>query len=335
MKAVVYTQYGSPDVLRLAEVPIPEPRDNEVRVRVYATPIGYGDLTMRNFANLTAGRFNMPAAFYFPARIAVGWKRPKINILGGELAGEIEAIGKAVTKFKPGDQVYAYVGMKMGANAEYICLPESGTIGLKPANMSYEQASTLPYGAIMASSLLRKVQIQSGQKVLINGASGGIGSVAVQLAKHLGAEVTGVCGTPRLEYVKSLGADAVIDYTKEDFTQNSKTYDLIFDILGRCVFQRTKHSLKPNGTLLFASFKMKQLKEMLWTSITGGRRVICAMASEKAEDLIITKELVEGGKLKTIIDRCYPLEQTAEAHRYLESAQQKGHVVLVVKSGGE
>lgn len=331
MKAIVFTEYGSPDVLQLKDVAKPTPKDNELLVRVHATPVNYGDLTARNFANLSLGEFNMPAPLWLPARMSFGWNKPKINILGSELAGEVEAVGKGVKKFKPGDQVFAYTGTNMGANAEYLCLPEAGIVALKPVHLTYEEASTLPYGAIMALSLLRKVSIQPGQKVLINGASGGIGSMAVQLAKHLGAEVTGVCGTPRLEYVKSLGADRVIDYTKDDFTRNGETYDLIFDILGRSSFSRLKGSLKPNGIYLLASYKMKQLFQMFWTSMFGGRKVICAMASEKSEDLVFIKELVEAGKVKTVIDRCYPLEQAAEAHRYVESGLKKGHVVITLE----
>jgi NADPH:quinone reductase-like Zn-dependent oxidoreductase len=238
-------------------------------------------------------------------------------------------VGKEVKKFKPGDSIFAYIGMKMGANAEYLCLPENGTVTLKPSNLSYAEAATLPYGAIMASSLLGKANIQRGQKVLINGASGGIGSMAVQLAKYFGAEVTGVCGTPRLEFVQSLGADQVIDYTREDFTRNGEVYDLIFDVLGRSSFARCKRSLSPNGVYLLASFKMKPLFQMLWTSITGSRKkVICALANEKLKDLIFIKELVEAGKIKATIDKCYPLEQAAEAHRYVENGQKRGNVVI-------
>jgi 2-desacetyl-2-hydroxyethyl bacteriochlorophyllide A dehydrogenase len=331
MKAIVFTEYGSPDVLQLKDVAKPTPKDNEILVRVHATPVNYGDLTARNFANLSPSEFNMPTPLWLPARMSFGWNKPKINILGSELAGEVEAVGKEVKKFKPGDQVFAYIGMNMGANAEYLCLPEAGIVALKPANLTYEEASTLPYGAIMALSLLRKVNIQPGQKVLINGASGGIGSMAVQIAKHFGAEVTGVCGTPRLEYVKSLGADKVIDYTKDDFTRNGETYDLIFDILGRSSFSRLKRSLKPNGIYLLASYKMKQLFQMFWTSMFGSQKVICAMASEKSEDLVFIKELVEAGKIKTIIDKCYPLEQATEAHRYVESGLKKGHVVITLE----
>jgi len=332
MKAIVFTEYGTPDVLKIKEVAKPSPKDNEILVKVHATPVNYGDLTARNFGNLTSSEFNMPAPLYLPARMSFGWNKPKINILGSELAGEVEAVGKDVTKFKAGDQVFAYLGMNMGANAEYVCIPESGSVALKPVSLSYEEASTLPYGAIMATSLLGKANIQRGQKVLINGASGGIGSMAVQLAKHFGAEVTGMCGTPRLEFVKSLGADKVIDYTKEDFTQNGETYDLIFDILGRSSFSKLKRSLKPNGIYLLASYKMKALLEMLWTSITGSKqKVICAFANETPESLVFVKGLVEEGKIITIIDKCFPVEQAAEAHRYVESGHKQGNVVITIR----
>jgi NADPH:quinone reductase-like Zn-dependent oxidoreductase len=209
-------------------------------------------------------------------------------------------------------------------------MPEDGVLTTKPANMSYEEAAVVPYGAIMALNLLRKANIQPGQKVLIHGASGGIGSAAVQIARSFGAEVTGVCGTPRLEFVKSLGADKVVDYTREDFTRNGETYDLIFDILGKGSFSRFRNSLKPDGILLCASFKMKQLLQMLWTSFAGSRKVICAIAPGSTDDLIAVKELIEAGKIKAIIDRCYSLEQTAEAHRYVETGHKKGYIVITV-----
>ena len=328
MKAIVFSEYGSPDVLKIKEVAKPNPKDNEILVRVQATPVNYGDLTARNFAN---SQFNMPAPLYLPARLSFGWNKPKINILGSELAGEVEAAGRAVTKFKTGDQVFAYLGMNMGANAEYVCIPESGTVELKPANLTYEEAATLPYGAVMATSLLAKANIQRGQKVLINGASGGIGSMAVQLAKYYGAEVTGVCSAPRLEFVKSLGADKVIDYTREDFTQNGETYDLIFDILGRSTFLRVRRSLKPNGIYLLSSFKMKALLDMLWTSLTGSKqKVICAFANETPESLTLVKKLVEEGRVKAIVDKSFPMEQATEAHRYVEQGRKKGNVVIAM-----
>lgn len=329
MKAITFTEYGSPDVLHLAEVAKPTPKENEILVRVRATPVNYGDLTARNFAN---SEFNMPALLYLPARMSFGWNKPKIQVLGSELAGDVEAVGSQVTKFKPGDAIYAYVGMNMGANTEYLCLPESGTIAPKPANLGYAEAATLPYGAVMAGSLLQKAKLKPGQKILVNGASGGIGAMAVQLAKHhYGAEVTGVCGTPRLDYVISLGADRVIDYTQQDFTQNGETYDVIFDILGRSSFVCCKNSLTPNGLYLLASFKGRALLDMLWTSLFSRKKVICAMADEKVASLVFVKELAEAGKIKTVIDKRFPLEQTAAAHRYVEAGHKIGSVVIIMK----
>jgi len=330
MKAIVYTEYGSPDVLQLKEIEKPTPKDNEILIRIYATPVNYGDTLARNFKAITPREFNMLSLFWLPARMEFGFSKPRKNILGNEFAGEIEATGKDVTLFKKGDQVFGYRGTNMGAYAEYLCMPEKGLVAIKPVNMNYEEASAVPYGVLTALNLLRKVNIQSGQKVLINGASGGIGSAAVQLAKYYGAEVTGVCGAPRLEFVKSLGADKVIDYTKEDFTKSGETYDVIFDILGKSSFSRCKNSLTQNGIYLLASFKMKQVFQMLWTSITGGRKVLCAMSFEKAEDLRFIKELVEAGKIKSVIDRRFPLEQTADAHRYVETGNKKGNIVITV-----
>lgn len=331
MKAIVCTQYGPPEVLQLKEVAKPTPKENEVLIRIYATSVNYGDMLARNFKAITPQEFNMPFLFWLLAKISFGLSKPKITVLGSELAGEIEAIGQGVKSFKPGDQVFGFPGQSMGAYAEYMCMPEEGCVTIKPANMSYEEAAVVPYGAIMALNLLRKVNIQPGQKILINGASGGIGSAAVQLAKYYGAEVTGVCSTPRLEFVKSLGADKVIDYTQEDFTQNGETYDLIFDILGKSSFSRCKNSLTPNGRYLLASFKMKQLFQMLWTSMSGSKRVICALAPGSKADLVSVKELVEAGKIKAVIDRCYPLEQTAEAHRYVETGHKKGIIGITVQ----
>jgi len=331
MKAIVYTEYGSPDVLQFKDVEKPTPKHNEILIRIHAISVNFGDLMARNFKEISPRKFNMPSFFWLPARMEFGFRKPRKKILGNEFAGEIEAVGKDVKLFREGDQVFGYRGQSMGAYAEYLCMPEDGLVAPKPANMTYEEAATVPYGALTALNLLRKVHIQSGQKVLINGASGGIGSAAVQLAKYFGAEVTGVCRTPRLEFVKSLGADKVIDYTKEDFTKNGETYDLIFDILGKSSFSRCKSSLNQNGRYLLASFKMKQLFQMLWTSMLGSKKVICALSLEKAEDLIFIKELVEAGKIKSVIDRRYPLEQTAEAHRYVETGHKKGNVIITVQ----
>ena len=330
MKAIIYTEFGPPEVLQLKEAPTPSPKDGEVLIRVHATPVGYGDLLARNFGNVTSSEFNMPLPLLLPMRMYFGFSKPRVKILGSEFAGEVEAVGRAVTRFKPGDQVMGYLGQRMGAYAEYVCMAESGSLALKPANMSYAEAAAVPYGALMATSLLRRASIQPGHKVLIVGASGGIGSAAVQLAKHYGAEVTGVCGAPRLDYVKALGADHVVDYAREDFTQNGETYDLIFDVLGKSSFARCKNSLKPNGIYLLASFKTKALIQMLWTKIAGSKKVICAMASESAESLVFVKGLIEAGEYKSIIDCCFPLEEAAKAHRYVETGQKKGSVVITV-----
>lgn len=330
MKAIVYTEYGTPDVLHLKEVERPTPKDNELLIKVHAVSVNIGDIWARNFKAMSPSKFSMPFLFWLPARMSFGFSKPKVSILGNEFAGQVESVGKNVTSFKPGDQVFGYRGQSLGANAEYICMPENGLVTTKPSNLTYEEAAVLPYGTLTALNLLRKVNIQPGQKVLINGASGGIGSAAVQFAKYFGAEVSGVCGTPRLEFVKSLGADKVIDYTKEDFTKNGETYDLIFDIMNKSSFAKCKNSLKENGIYLLASFKMKQVFQMLLTSLTGGKKVICALSSEKPADLAFIKELIEAGKIKSIIDKRYPLDGLAEAHQYVESGNKKGNVVIKV-----
>lgn len=333
MNAIVFTQYGPPSVLELKEVAKPTPKDNEILIRIHATPVNFGDITVRNFKEkMTLRKFTMPTPFWLPARMEFGFNKPNKSktILGSDLAGVVESVGKDVTRFKAGDQVFAYRSSLMGANAEYICMPENGLVALKPKNMNFVEAATVPYGALTALNLLRKMDIQPGQKVLIIGASGSIGSAAVQLAKHYGAEVTGVCSTPRVGLVKTLGADKVIDYTKEDFTQNGESYDLIFDIMRKSSFSACKNSLTPNGRYLLASFKTRHLIQMLWTSLRGGKRVICALSTEKVDGLIHIKELVEEGIIKTVIDRTFPLEQTAEAHRYFESGRKKGNVVITI-----
>jgi NADPH:quinone reductase-like Zn-dependent oxidoreductase len=331
MKAIVYTEYGTPDVLQLQEVAKPTPKDNEILIRVYATTVNYGDLTARNFKNISSSQFNMPGLFWLLARMSFGLTKPKITILGSELAGEVEAVGKDIKRFKIGDQVFGYTSQSMGAYAEYRCMSETAMVTHKPNNMTYEEAAAIPYGAIMALSLLKKINLQPKQQILINGASGAIGSAAVQLAKfHFGAQVTGVCSTRRLGLVKSLGADCVIDYSKQDFTKNAKTYDVIFDILGKGSFRRAQNSLKQNGRYLCASFKTKQLLEMLWTSIVGKQKAICAFAEEKLENLELIKALCEAGEIKAFLDRSYLLEQAAEAHRYIEAGHRTGSVVITL-----
>jgi NADPH:quinone reductase-like Zn-dependent oxidoreductase len=319
MKAIVSTKHGSSEVLQFKEVQKPTPKENEVLVKIYAGTVTIGDVLFRKLHPL-----------FYPIFRLFGLRKPKNKILGAELAGEIEAVGKNAKLFRKGDQVYGYLGQSMGAYAEYRCMPEDKVVAIKPTNMTYEEAATVPYGAIMALNLLRKANIMKGQKVLVNGASGSIGSHAVQLAKfHFEAEVTGVCGTPRLEFVKSLGADKVIDYTQEDFTKSGETYDLIFDnSLGKLSSSKGKRSLKQNGRLLMVSFG---ISKMLWTKIRRDKKVIRALQTrENAEDLIFIKELIEKGKIKSIIDRRYPLEQIAEAHSYVEKGLKKGQVVITL-----
>jgi 2-desacetyl-2-hydroxyethyl bacteriochlorophyllide A dehydrogenase len=322
MKAIVCERYGPPDVLQLKEVEKPVPKDNEVLIRIYATTVTKFDCWTRS---CTA-----PTGMGLISRIAGGFTKPKKTIIGTELAGEIEAVGKNVKRFNEGDHVFAFTA-NLGAYAEYICMPEDGAVALKPANMTYEEAAAVPYGALTALYFLRKGNIQNGQKVLIFGASGGLGTFAIQIAKYFGAEVTGVCRTTKLELVKSLGADKVIDYTKEDFTRNGQTYDVIFDTVGKSSFSRSSRSLKKKGFYIFATFGLPKLVQILWLSITSGKKVIIGLVKESTEDLVFLKELIEKGELKAVIDRTYPLEQTAEAHSYAETGRAKGKIVITMQ----
>jgi NADPH:quinone reductase-like Zn-dependent oxidoreductase len=329
MKAIVYKKYGSPDVLKIQEIEKPLPKENEVIVKIHAASVNYGDLMARNFKNISPKEFNMPFLVWIFARFSFGFKKPKTLILGNSFSGVIETVGCKVEKFKVGDAVFGYTGEKMGAYAEYLCLSENEILTTKPLNMTFEEASVIPYGAIMSICLLKKANIQKGQKVLVVGASGGIGSVAIQLVKnYFGAEVTGVCSTQRVEYVKKLGAEKVIDYKQDDFTKNGETYDLIFDILDKGSILSYKKSLKQKGIYLLASFKTNKLLQMLWTALIGKKKVVCAFANPKGVDLMLIKELIEAGKIKSIIDKRYTLEQTAEAHRYIEEKEKKGDVVI-------
>jgi len=327
MKAIVCTKYGSPDVLQLKEVDKPTPRDNELLIKIHATTVTSGDCRIRSFT--------VPPMFWLAGRIALGFRKPKKQIFGSEFAGEIEAVGKDIKRFKEGDQVLAFSHHSFGAYAEYCCMPGDGVVAIKPVNMTYEEAAAIPFGGLTALHFLRKGNIQSGQKVLIYGASGAVGTYAVQLAKYFGAEVTGVCGTTNLDMVKSLGADKVIDYTKEDFTKSGNTYDIILDAVGKTTFSRCKSSLKEKGSYLHTVMVSSELKG-LWYSMTTGKKVVGGTASKgiplpkQTEALIFLKELVEAGKIKPVIDRRYPLEQIVEAHRYVEKGHKKGNVVITV-----
>ena len=330
MKAVIFTEYGEPEVLRTEKTEKTFPKDNEVLIRIKAASVNYGDIIARNFKNLPVGEFNMPLLFWILARLSFGLNKPKIKILGNTFAGEVEMRGKAVKKFKKGDAVFGCTGQKMGTYAQYLCIAENDLLAEKPINMTFEEASAVPYGAPMALNLLKKANIKPGQKVLIVGASGGIGSAAVQLAKHhFGAEVTAVCGTQSTGFLKELGADKVTDYKKEDFTKNGETYDLIFDVLGKGTFSSYRNSLKESSIYLLASFKSRKLFKMLQSSLTGGKKkVVCAISSPKPEDLILMKKLTEEGKFRSVIDKSFPMEQAAEAHRYYEGGNKKGNVVI-------
>ena len=324
MKAILHTKYGSPDELQIKEVEKPVPRNNEVLIRIYATTVTTTDCNARNFTFV-------PKSFRFPARMYFGFRKPKIKILGVDLAGEIEAVGKDVKLFKEGDQVFGSPGVRFGAHAEYICMPEEGVLAMKPPNMTYEEAAAISLAGNTALFFIRDLgKIQAGQKILIHGASGAIGTYAVQLAKYYGAEVTGVCSATNAEMVKSLGADKVIDYTKEDFTKSDETYDVIFDVVGKITFSQCKNSLKQNGIYLENLLELQDMLKMMWTSIIGGKKIKGGVSIESVENLNFFLELIESGKLKPVIDRSYPLEKTAEAFRYVEEGHKKGNVIITV-----
>ena len=319
MKAVVFDKYGPPEVLQIKEIEKPSPKENEVLIKIHATSVTAADWRMRK-----------PDPFL--ARMMNGFFRPKkFNILGIELAGEVEAVGSAVTKFKPGNQIFGTTGFTFGAYAEYVCVPEDGSIAQKPTNLDYGESAVLPVGMDTALFFLRmQGHIQSGQKILIYGASSSVGSYAVQLAKYYGAEVTAVCSASNHDWVKELGADMLIDYRTEDFTQNSETYDAIFDAVGKLSLFGSMKSLKDRGVLLDAVHMMRRSVQAKFATMRSNKRILGGTATGFVEDLVFMKELVEAGKIKPIIDRRYPLDKIADAHRYVETGRKKGNVVITI-----
>jgi NADPH:quinone reductase-like Zn-dependent oxidoreductase len=325
MKAVVYEKYGSPDVLQLQEVAKPAPKDGEVLVKVSATTVTAGDSRMRSFT--------VPLSYWLPARMVLGFRKPKNPVLGMELAGEIESVGRDVKRFKKGDYIFAStIEHGIGAYAEYKCLPEDGLLAIKSAKLTSEQAATIPIGGRTALYFLRAANIQPGDKVLIYGASGSVGTFAVQLARYFGAEVTGVCSTANMELVRSLGADKVIDYTKEDFTKNGETYDVIFDTVGKSSYSDGIKSLKGDGTYLHAVSAPGISMRMRWTSMTSSVKTVGGGPPQEPDDLVFLAELIEAGVINPVIDNRYPLEQIVEAHRYVDTGRKKGNVIITVEN---
>jgi NADPH:quinone reductase-like Zn-dependent oxidoreductase len=322
MKAIVWTKYGSPDGLQLQEVEKPTPKENEVLIKIRAASVTAADCELRSFKTFTA--------FWLPLRIYLGFFRPtRVKILGQELAGEIESVGKAVTKFKAGDPVYVWSALRLGGYAEYICLSENAMMAIKPANITYAEAAVISVGGLEAWQYLRG-NVQAGQKVLIVGAGGTIGTFGVQIAKHLGAEVTAVDSAGKFDMLRSIGADHVIDYTREDFTKSSQKFDVIFDAPGKTSFSRCKKLLKPDGQFLSANPGMSDQIRTLWKLITRRRLAAPENTSTRNENFMSLRDLIAAGKIKSVIDRTYPLEQAAEAHRYAETDQKKGNIVLTM-----
>jgi len=329
MKAIVWTKYGSPDVLQLREVVKPTPKDNEVLIKIHAATASRADTEFR--------RLKLPFLFAIPIRLYLGLIRPtRIKILGTEFAGEIAATGKEVAQYQTGDQVYGYTGLSMGTYAEYMCLTEkpSGLLGVmakRPTNITYEEAAAVPFGGLEALHSLDRANIQRGQKVLIVGAGGSIGTYSVQLAKHYGAEVTGVDSTGKMNMLRFIGADHVVDYTREDYTNNGQKYDVIMDTIGGSPFAGSIRSLNENGTYLNVNPKMIHRLQMGWAKGKSNKKLLSWEGGYTTENLLRLKELIEAGAIKPVIDRRYPLEQIAEAHRFVETDQKKGNVVITVK----
>jgi NADPH:quinone reductase-like Zn-dependent oxidoreductase len=315
MKAVVYTQYGSPQVLQLKEVAKPSPKDDEILLRIKATAVNSGDVRLRK-------------ADPFAVRLVFGLLKPAFKILGSVFSGEVESVGKNVKLFKAGDQVFGHTNMRFGAYAEYICLPENGSLALKPANITHHEAAAIPFGGVTALHFIKKAMILPNQKVLIVGASGAVGSAAVQLAKSYGAIVTGVCSTANIDLVKSIGADRVIDYKKEDFSQNGEIYDLIFDAVNTISVAQALKSVTKKGIMILSAAGMSEMLQGFWISKTSSRKVITGVISHKAADIHFLRELFEAGKFIPVIDRTYALEQISEAHAYVERGHKRGNLII-------
>jgi len=322
MKAIVYQRYGPPDVLQLKEVAKPTPRDNEVLIRTHATTVTAGDCRVRSL--------RMPVGFGLISRLFLGVSKPRQPILGSELAGKVESVGKDVNKFKVGDEVFAFTGARLGCHVEYKCLPEHGAVAMKPTNLTFDEAAAMSSGGTTALAFLRRAKIQSGEKVAVIGASGGVGTAAVQLAKHFGADVTAVCSTANVELVRSLGANHVIDYTKEDFKKGGETYDIIVDTAGTAPFSRSKALLRERGRLLLVLSGLPDILGVPWVSMTSSKIVIAGPAAWRAEDLHFLAKLAEAGEFKPVIDRRYPFEQIVEAHRYVDAGHKKGNVIITL-----
>lgn len=323
MKAVTYRQYGGPEVLRFTEVATPVPKDDEVLIKIHATTVTAADWRMRSL--------DVPRGFGWLSRLAIGVTRPRQPILGTELSGVIAAVGKEVTKFKPGDAVFAFPGIRMGSHAEYRCMSEVAAVALKPANLDHDQAAALSFGGTTALHFFREAKLSAGETVLVNGASGAVGTAAVQLAKHFGAEVTAVCSSANADLVRSLGADHVIDYTTEDFTRNGRVYDVIMDTSGTAPFARSSASLRDDGRLLLVLGGMRDLLGIPWIALTNSRKVIGGTAKGTQSDLRLLADLAERGELKPVIDRRYRFDEIVEAHRYVDTGRKRGNVVITLE----
>jgi NADPH:quinone reductase-like Zn-dependent oxidoreductase len=322
MQAYVYRRYGGPEVVELVDVPTPVPLDNEVLVKIHATTVSTGDWRVRTL--------KVPKGFGLFARMALGFTRPRQPILGTELAGTVETVGKSVTRFKPGDAVFAFPGTKMGCHAQYRAVAEDSPIALKPENLSFEEAATLSFGGSTALHFLGRAQIKRGESILVIGASGALGTAIVQLAKHFGARVTGVTSTTNVQLVSSLGADKAIDYTRDDFTRMSETYDIIADTVGATSYARCKHVLKKKGRFLTMAGGVPDLVAALWAPMTGSKRVVAGPAAERPEYVRQLAELARTGVIRPVIDRRYEFAQMAEAHAYVETGRKRGSVVVRV-----